>query len=319
MAPEVSVVIPTYKGATYIQEALGSVFSQTILPAEIIVSDDCSPDNTLEVVRSMAPHSPVPLHLVCAAKNSGGPGRPLNAGIRAARGDLIVVLEHDDVMKQGRIEKQLRALQTFPECRLSIGRFELNMAQPVAVKCELHDTKGQFKCVGFPDLDRMPDVFQVESKDAFRGIIEFNYSVSNSNLTFFKDLWRDLGGFSEKIKTCTDWDFLARALWQTPLAVVNEVILEYRVLAQSLGRKNVDIGEQESRVLCRRFQNDILKHPERHGDLFWEHYWRIRRDARTALQSGRVLSALAHYWKLLRTGALRHHYRQRGGSRPQHS
>jgi hypothetical protein len=98
---------------------------------------------------------------------------------------------------------------------------------------------------------------------------------------------------------------------RTPLAVVNEVVLEYRVLRDSLGRKNVEFRERECRALCRQFEGAILTRPEGHEDLFWEHYWRIRADARKALRRGRVGSALARYWKLLRSGALLYHYLHR--------
>ena len=66
----VSVVIPTYNGAEYVRGALASVFGQTELPAEIIVVDDVSRDNTVALVECVAREAPVPLKVIRLPRNS---------------------------------------------------------------------------------------------------------------------------------------------------------------------------------------------------------------------------------------------------------
>lgn len=92
----VSVVIPTYNGARFIRDALESVFAQTQLPDEIIVVDDGSTDDTVEVVKQMTKESPHPVRLIKMTHNSGGPAAPINTGIAAAIGEFIAVLDQDD-------------------------------------------------------------------------------------------------------------------------------------------------------------------------------------------------------------------------------
>jgi glycosyltransferase involved in cell wall biosynthesis len=282
---------------------LESVFSQTVLPSEIIISDDCSSDHTLDLVESLAGRCPVPLRLLRATRNSGGPGRPLNAGIRIARGELIAVIEQDDLMKPVRIEKQLLALEHFPESMLSIGRYELIAAGAAAIP-QCYEPGIQFKYIGAPDFAQIPDVFLVPPRDVIYGLIRFNFAISNSNLTFHKRLWKRIGGFSETIKTHCDFDFMIKAVPHTPLSLVNEVVLEYRFLPASLNRKNADLSSQEGWALRRDL---VLRHPESAGEHFWPCYWRTRADGSKALSQGQILSALSLYWKLFQSGAFVHH------------
>lgn len=89
----VSVIIPLYNGARYIQEALDSVFAQVLPPAEVIVVDDGSTDDGPELVRRhAATHS-----LTLLQKENGGQSSARNFGIRHARGSLIALLDQDDV------------------------------------------------------------------------------------------------------------------------------------------------------------------------------------------------------------------------------
>ena len=95
--PTISVVIPTYNSGPYIDDALASIWKQTLLPDEIIVVDDRSSDGTPERVEALAKRSPVPLRVIRRETNSGFPGRPMNDGVAAANGELIAILDHDDV------------------------------------------------------------------------------------------------------------------------------------------------------------------------------------------------------------------------------
>ena len=117
----VTVVIPTYNGAAFIGEALASVFAQTLPPAEVIVVDDCSTDGTANLVQALAHTVPVPLRLIRCDRNSGGPAHPLNVGVAAAQGELIAVLDQDDVFAPDKIEREVGLLTGFPDAALVAG------------------------------------------------------------------------------------------------------------------------------------------------------------------------------------------------------
>lgn len=96
---QVSVVIPCYKHAQYLPEAIQSVLDQSVKAHEIIVVNDGSPDNTSEVAKMF------PVKLV--EKPNGGLSSARNAGIAVATGDYIVCLDADDMLRPDAIKEHL--------------------------------------------------------------------------------------------------------------------------------------------------------------------------------------------------------------------
>jgi succinoglycan biosynthesis protein ExoO len=99
-----SVIIPAYNVSGTVERAIRSVAAQT-LPLEILVIDDCSTDNTVEVVQALARELPF-LRLYSTPVN-GGPSVARNVGLRAAKGDWIGLLDADDAWKPGRLQRLL--------------------------------------------------------------------------------------------------------------------------------------------------------------------------------------------------------------------
>jgi glycosyltransferase involved in cell wall biosynthesis len=105
----VSVAIATYNGAAYVREQLESIAAQTLLPTEIVVSDDGSTDTTLAVVRTFAADSSVPVRTIESAGKQGVQANFYSA-FQACRGDVIVYADQDDVWQPEKLALQMRAL-----------------------------------------------------------------------------------------------------------------------------------------------------------------------------------------------------------------
>jgi len=103
--PLVSVVIPAYNAAAYLEDALGSVAAQGYEPIEAIVVDDGSSDGTCEVARCFQP----PVTLIAQAH--AGPGAARNAGVAAARGEFLAFLDADDLWTASSLALRLTALE----------------------------------------------------------------------------------------------------------------------------------------------------------------------------------------------------------------
>ena len=93
---KVSVIVPNYRHARYLEERLQSIFDQTLRPHEIIFLDDASPDDSLVVARRLARRAPVPVRVVVNEQNSGNTFRQWLKGLSLATGDLIWFAESDD-------------------------------------------------------------------------------------------------------------------------------------------------------------------------------------------------------------------------------
>lgn len=109
--PAVSVVIPVRNGERFIEECLGSLYSQTFQDFEVIVVDNSSSDKTRETcLRVSDDRTRLVEHL----------GRPsiaqtINAGLEVSRGNYIARLDVDDIARSDRIEKQVDFLEKNPE------------------------------------------------------------------------------------------------------------------------------------------------------------------------------------------------------------
>lgn len=107
--PMVSVIIPTYRRADLVPQAIHSVLRQTFPTFEVIVVDDASPDNTREVVESIGDAR---VRYVRHEKNKGLPA-VRNTGIREAAGRYIAFLDDDDEWREDKLEKQLKAIEQY--------------------------------------------------------------------------------------------------------------------------------------------------------------------------------------------------------------
>lgn len=103
MNPTVSVIIPTYNRANLVSRAIKSVLNQTYQDFEIIVVDDCSEDNTEEIVKSFNDSR---IRYIKHKKNKGG-SAARNTGIKRARGKYIAFLDDDDEWLPSKLEKQI--------------------------------------------------------------------------------------------------------------------------------------------------------------------------------------------------------------------
>ncbi|MGY3616586.1 glycosyltransferase family 2 protein [Bradyrhizobium sp. USDA 10063] len=105
MAELVSIITPAYKAAKYIDKAITSVQQQTYPHWELIVTDDCSPDNTRQIVAQYAEQDRR-VKLVAQTVNQG-PAMARNASLREAQGRFIAFLDSDDWWLSKKLELQL--------------------------------------------------------------------------------------------------------------------------------------------------------------------------------------------------------------------
>ena len=119
----VSVVIPTHNGQRYIAATLDSVLAQRHRPLEILVVDDGSIDSTPQIVRGYAPE----VRLI--EQNQRGHPAARNSGIRAATGEFLGFLDHDDLWSPDKLERQLARFEGNAALDLVFGHM-LNFFTP---------------------------------------------------------------------------------------------------------------------------------------------------------------------------------------------
>ena len=103
----ISVVIPMYNAEKYIGECLTSLANQTFQDFDVIVVDDCSTDNTIEVVSSFAENNSRIQQIKSDIHSGGYPSIPRNKGIESAKGRYIAFLDADDIWEPDKLDSQI--------------------------------------------------------------------------------------------------------------------------------------------------------------------------------------------------------------------
>ena len=115
--PKLSVILITYNHEKYIEKALDSVLSQvTDFPFEIVIGDDCSPDDTKNIIREYRDKYPDIIRIVHREKNTGRPTLNVYETTMKCRGEYLAYLEGDDYWTDSdKLQKQMDFLNEHPE------------------------------------------------------------------------------------------------------------------------------------------------------------------------------------------------------------
>ena len=121
-APLISVVMPSYNAEAYIKSAVLSIVNQTIPDWELIIVDDASQDNTVQVIKSIDDPR---IKLIEQPSNQGYPFA-MNKGVSAASGKYIARMDADDVSAPSRLEEQVKALEGNPQAAFcGVARYQI--------------------------------------------------------------------------------------------------------------------------------------------------------------------------------------------------
>lgn len=116
---DVSVVVPCYNCSSTIERAVLSIAGQTLLPAEVILVDDCSKDETLSVLTELASKYPKDWIRIIALSENRGAGEARNVGWGAASQKYVAFLDADDAWHPKKIEIQYRWMEENPSVVLT--------------------------------------------------------------------------------------------------------------------------------------------------------------------------------------------------------
>lgn len=225
--PLVSVVLNTFNRATLLPQSVESVLSQDYPNFEIIIVDDCSTDNTAEIVATIVAEHSDQVRSIRLPKNRGL-AAARNVGIRAARGPLVSFQDDDDVWLPGRLSAQVAMLNRHPECALCYG---------VALQGTL-DAEPTDAIYGGSGRGR--------TGDNFRRMLRY-HSILFPCATVRKQAMEDEGLFDETLETAEDTDLLLRLTMRHPAAYLRKPCL---VVRQHPGRKTNVEGPSGAHARC---------------------------------------------------------------------
>lgn len=131
--PAVSVVVPSYNHAPFVQTALQSIFNQTLAPTELLVIDDGSSDGSVELIEKSLKNCPTPCELI--ARQNRGLCATLNEGLAKTNGKYFAYLSSDDVWLPEFIEARVLRLEATPQAVLGYGHCFIIDTQNLIIDC----------------------------------------------------------------------------------------------------------------------------------------------------------------------------------------
>ncbi len=207
--PLVSVVVPVYNVEGFLREALDSLFAQDYEPFEVVVVDDGSTDGSGTIARSY----PEVRYL---RQENQGPAAARNAGIAAARGELVAFADADDVQLPTRISVQAGYLIEHPEIDATLARQVWITPPPGAVPD-----------VVWGDLDGIPAMTMVARRRTLA----------------------ELGGFDPRLRGPEDTDLLIRMReGGHRFVVLPEIVMRRRYHGENLVAGRYDVVAQTALI-----------------------------------------------------------------------
>ena len=196
---KVTVLMPTYNVAPYVEESIGSVLQQTFSDFELLVADDASTDDTLARVRAIED----PRIRIAAFDNNVGLAENLNRGLALINTEYVARMDGDDIAEPYWLEHEVAILDSHPEVGICSGGFE------------------RFGTV--KSLVRFPE----QHEDSMANML-FECSVIVP--TFRMSLYRDHGlRYSTEAFPAEDYRFWAECLRVTKIYNLQETLFHYRM------------------------------------------------------------------------------------------
>jgi glycosyltransferase involved in cell wall biosynthesis len=193
MAPLVSVVLPVYNGAAFVEEAIRSIQRQECADWELLIVDDGSTDVSLNLCRSLAEQD---LRIrVFSNDVNQGLARTMNRLVSLARGRYIAVQEQDDVSEPSRLDLEVQALAERPEVALVSG-----------VAAWIDDDGRVFNY--FPGLLHQGGQYPQDLAAMVRFLYTEQCKVVNAACMFRRELVNEIPGpFDPEARMSIDWQF----------------------------------------------------------------------------------------------------------------
>ncbi len=229
MLPSVTVLVPNYRHARYLPERLDSILAQTVVPNEVLLLDDCSPDDSLSILKAYAAERPT-WRVVANEQNSGSPFAQWNKGVGLAAFDYVWIAESDDAADPLLLETLLQTAQAHPSAVLVYAQ-TLLMDENSRT---LHSFQQNYDYLFGARAARWKESYFARGVDELREYFLLHNVVPNaSGALIRRDAYLAAGGANPWYRLNGDWAFYTRLLEHGDIAYVPAPLNRFRVHAQT--------------------------------------------------------------------------------------
>ena len=246
--PKVSVIIPNYNHARYLPQRVESVLNQTFRDIEVILMDDCSPDDSRSIIAAYAA-SDARIRVVLNEQNSGSTFKQWNKGIALAKGQYVWLAESDDYAHLELLSELVACLDAHPKAGLAY-------CDSISV-----DEKGkplqEWKHVFCQSLetDLWKQDFALSGLDFIRRFMaQFNAIPNASAVLLRRAVLQQVGPANENTRLAGDWLYWITILTQSDIAYVPHPYNFFRTHTNNVRSQTATNGillEETSLVMLR--------------------------------------------------------------------
>lgn len=239
----VSVVVLSYCSAETIAETLDSIKNQTYQNIELIIADDCSPDNSVETAEQWIEQNKgclALIKLVTARQNTGIPGN-INRALKQATGDYLKLIAADDYMTTDAIAEYVDFCEKNP------------MAIPVAKAHLFSDEKADFRDVqGY--CDRCYEFLKKDYKEQYRMLLIQNRIVAPAGSFYPMQVIRECKGYDEHYRWFEDYPMNLKVMRKGyRCGLIDKELVYYRMSAKSItASQQLRLKKAEMKLFFRR-------------------------------------------------------------------
>jgi glycosyltransferase involved in cell wall biosynthesis len=216
--PKISIIIATYNSARFLPEAIDSVLCQTYKQFEIIIINDGSTDNTLQVLEPYLPY------ITLINQENKGPGVARNSVMHMAKGKYLVFLDADDLLLPDKLKAQLEYLEKYPQVDVVYSNGYYSTLLPDGII-----EKQLFTDIGYlrKDLGTPPESIKILA-------IQNAFPIHAAMVR--KAAILDIGGFDKRLPALMDWDLWYRIAQSSNFGYLDLPLVEYRHVPTGLSR-----------------------------------------------------------------------------------
>ena len=190
----ISVIVPCYNQAHYLEACLQSVAQQTYQNLECIIVNDGSPDNTEGIAKKWTDKDKRFKYIY---KENGGLSSARNTGINIATGDFIQLLDSDDLLEKNKLQIQINAFLNDSEIDISISGYRY-----------FENTNFDRKILGRNNF--LPEIAIMKNDTDILNVLKARNPMVISAPLYKKNIFNIIGLFDEDLFSLEDWDFHTR-------------------------------------------------------------------------------------------------------------
>lgn len=271
----VSVIVLAYRSAETIVQTLDSIKNQTYKNIELIITDDCSPDDTVECVRGwMADNTGAlsKMQLVTARQNTGIPGN-INRALKAAQGDYVKLIAADDYMTRDAISEYVKFCEKNPKM-IPIAKVHLFSDEKEGKKADFSSIEKYCnRCYEFAS--------QTDYKKQYRMLLKQNCIVAPSGSFYPMEVIRKLGGYDENYRWFEDYPMNLKVMHEGyRCGFINRELIYYRISGGSVtASQQMRLKKTEMKLFFRERMFYMMQ-----AGMGWEAVKQSRYWAKIALQ-----------------------------------